>query len=177
MRDWVLHSWDRYQDFVSFSLKYETETETQHFGISRLFRDWKLGFFQDRDLPRLGKNFRDQDCFEILFDLCDDITYRCPSTVPSTKPSFYDILYSMVLTFGCKVPSNNKLFDGTVLSRKQLFDGTVPSTKQLFDGTVPSTEQLFDGTVLSNSFSHFFLLNFNFSTDEWRDRQTDQRTN
>ena len=76
----------------------------------------------------------------------DDVTYRCPSTVPSMKPLFYGTLYSMVLTFGCKVPSNNKLSDGTVPSKKQLFDGTVPSRKQLFDGTVPSRKQLFDGT-------------------------------
>ena len=50
-------------------------------------------------------------------------------------PSRNKLLYG---TLGCKVPSNNKLFDGTVPSRKQLFDGTVPSRKQLFDGTVPS---------------------------------------
>ena len=66
------------------------------------------------------------------------VSYHCLSTVPSTKPLLYGTLYSMVPTFGCKVPSNNKLFDGTVPSRKKLFDGTVPPTKQLFDGTVPS---------------------------------------
>ena len=50
-------------------------------------------------------------------------------------------------TFGCKVPSNNKLFDGTILTRKQLFDRTVPSMRQLFDRTVSS-----------NSFSLYFVL-------------------
>ena len=41
-----LHSQDRYRDFVFLVLKYETETEIQNFGISRLFRDWNLGFFK-----------------------------------------------------------------------------------------------------------------------------------
>ena len=101
-------------------------------------------------------NFQLQKCdtCQIGLEFCpklisDDVkrppfyfSYRCPSTVPSTKQLFCGTLYSIVPsrnksfdgTFGCKVPSNNKLFDGTVPSRKQLFDGTVSSRKQLFDG-------------------------------------------
>ena len=81
------------------------------------------------------------------------VSYCCLHTVPSMKPLFYGTLYSMVPTLGCKVPSNNKLFDGTVPSMKQLFDGTVPSRKQLFDGTVPS-----NSFSLKGDESKIFLL-------------------
>ena len=128
-----LHSRDQYRDFVSLGLKYETETETetQHFGISRLFQNWNLGFFKTETFQDWAK-IVETKTFSILSSISVMISpvavsYRCPSTVPSTKPLFYSILYIMVLTFGCKVPSNNKLFDGTVPSRKQLFDRTVPS--------------------------------------------------
>ena len=109
----------RDRDFSRLQIFKSLETET--------FPRLQFRVFRDRDFPRLGKSCRDQDFFETLIDLCDDVTYRCPSTVPSTKPLFHCILYSMVLTFGCKVPSRKQIFDGTVPSRKQLFDGTVPS--------------------------------------------------
>ena len=53
----------------------------------------------------------------------------------------------MVSTVGSKVPSNNKLFDGTVPSRKQLFDGTVPCSKSKSESPKSSSWFIMRGTM------------------------------
>ena len=106
LRDWV------------YALKTDSETLSSLVSNTRLrprlniLESRDLRVFQDQDFPRLSKICRDQEFFETLVDLFNDVTYCCflllPLPVPSTKPLFYGILivWSLLLVVRSRQKTN-----------------------------------------------------------------------